>query len=62
MTAISAHFPQAPYERPLADSLVLRSADDTTDVERLAAFNGHIHGPGVALCGSGSLRCDSSLV
>jgi predicted N-acetyltransferase YhbS len=36
---------ETPYRRPLEDNLVLRSAADERDVERVAAFNGTIHGP-----------------
>ena len=32
----------------LDDGLILRAVEDVEDVERLAAFNGLIHGPGVA--------------
>jgi predicted N-acetyltransferase YhbS len=39
---------EIPYRQPLADGLVLRTAADERDVERVAAFNGTIHGPGVA--------------
>jgi predicted N-acetyltransferase YhbS len=37
-----------PYRQPLEDNLVLRTAADKRDVERVAAFNGTIHGPEVA--------------
>jgi hypothetical protein len=37
-----------PYRQPLQDGLVLRTAASERDVERAAAFNGTIHGPGVA--------------
>ena len=36
------------YHQPLEDGLVLRTAADERDVERVAAFDGIIHGPGVA--------------
>lgn len=36
------------YRRMLDDGLILRAVEDLEDVERLAAFNGLIHGPGVA--------------
>lgn len=36
------------YRRALDDGLLLRSVEDAEDVERLAAFNGLIHGAGVA--------------
>ena len=39
---------EATYHQPLGDGLVLRTAADEGDVERVAAFNGTIHGPGVA--------------
>jgi GNAT superfamily N-acetyltransferase len=39
---------EATYYQPLDDGLVLRTAVDEGDVERAAAFNGIIHGPGVA--------------
>lgn len=37
-----------PYRKSLGDGLVLRTAADEHDVERVAEFNGTIHGPGVA--------------
>ncbi len=37
----------SPYRRTLAGGLILRTVEDMQDVERLAAFNGMIHGPGV---------------
>ena len=39
---------ETPYRQPLGDGLVVRTAADERDVERVAAFNGTIHGPGVA--------------
>jgi len=36
------------HRQPLDDSLLLRTAATERDVERVAAFNGEIHGPGVA--------------
>ncbi|NIV29853.1 MAG: hypothetical protein GWN58_10205, partial [Anaerolineae bacterium] len=33
-----------PYRQPLGDGLVLRTADDERDVERVAEFNGTVHG------------------
>jgi len=39
---------EIPYRQPLENGLVLRTAADERDVERVAAFNGTIHGPGVA--------------
>jgi predicted acetyltransferase len=36
------------YRRTLDHGLILRAVEDREDVERLAAFNGQIHGPGVA--------------
>ena len=36
------------YRQPLDDSLLLRTAATERDVERVAAFNGEIHRPGVA--------------
>jgi predicted N-acetyltransferase YhbS len=39
---------QTPYRRSLEDHLVLRTAADKQDIERVAAFNGTIHGPLVA--------------
>jgi hypothetical protein len=53
---MSHRFSQAPYERPLPGGLVLRSAGDPADVERLAVFNGHIHGPAVAAMTRALLR------
>jgi GNAT superfamily N-acetyltransferase len=38
---------ETPYRQPLADGLVLRTATDARDVERVAEFNGSIHGPEV---------------
>jgi GNAT superfamily N-acetyltransferase len=37
-----------PYGKALSNGLVMRSVADEADAERLAAFNGMIHGPGVA--------------
>lgn len=37
-----------PYRQELGNGLVLRSLGDENDIERLAAFNGAIHGEGVA--------------
>ena len=37
-----------PLYQPLADTLVLRTPADAADLERVAAFNGSIHGPGLA--------------
>ena len=37
-----------PYRQSLGNGLVLRTAADEHDVERVAEFNGVIHGPGVA--------------
>ena len=37
-----------PYCEQLSNGLVLRSVAGTEDVERVAAFNGAMHGPGVA--------------
>jgi predicted N-acetyltransferase YhbS len=39
---------ETPYRQPLGDGLWLRTAADRRDVERVAEFNGAIHGPGVA--------------
>ncbi len=39
---------EADYRQPLGDGLVLRTAAAERDVERVAEFNGTIHGPGVA--------------
>jgi predicted N-acetyltransferase YhbS len=39
---------EIPYRQPLENGLVLRTAAGERDVERVAAFNGTIHGPGVA--------------
>jgi len=39
---------ETPYRQPLEDNLVLCTAADERDVERVAEFNGAIHGPGVA--------------
>jgi len=39
--------PTTPDARPLGDGLTLRSVANETDVERLAAFNAHIHGASV---------------
>ena len=39
---------ETPYRQPLQDGLVLRTAARERDVERVAAFIGTIHGPGVA--------------
>jgi len=36
------------YRQPLGDDLMLRTAADERDVERMAEFNGTVHGPGVA--------------
>ena len=36
------------YSQSLGDGLTLRTAADERDVERVAAFNGIVHGPGVA--------------
>ena len=36
-----------PSRQPLEDGLVLRTAADERDVERVAEFNGAIHGPGI---------------
>ncbi|MBX3063270.1 MAG: GNAT family N-acetyltransferase [Anaerolineae bacterium] len=33
-----------PYSQPLANGLILKSVSTAADVERLAAFNAHIHG------------------
>jgi GNAT superfamily N-acetyltransferase len=38
---------ETPYRHPLMDGLVLRTAADAHDVERVAEFNGSIHGPEV---------------
>ena len=38
----------SPFRQPLQDGLVLRTAASERDVERVAAFNGTIHGSGVA--------------
>ena len=38
---------ETPYRHPLASGLVLRTATDARDVERVAEFNGSIHGPEV---------------
>ncbi len=38
----------APYRRELADGLVMRSLADNDDLDRVAAFNGAVHGPEVA--------------
>jgi GNAT superfamily N-acetyltransferase len=40
--------PTTPYRRELNDGLVLKSLAGTEDVERLAGFQGQVHGPGVA--------------
>ncbi len=37
-----------PYRQPLEDGLILRTAAGERDVERVAKFNGTIHGPGTA--------------
>ncbi|MFN2155222.1 MAG: GNAT family N-acetyltransferase, partial [Anaerolineae bacterium] len=37
-----------PYYKELSNGLIMRSVADEADVQRLAAFNGDIHGPGVA--------------
>ncbi|MFL7810978.1 MAG: GNAT family N-acetyltransferase [Anaerolineae bacterium] len=37
-----------PYYKELSNGLIMRSVADEADVERLAAFNGDIHGLGVA--------------
>jgi len=37
-----------PFSKPLGDGLVLRTAASAQDVERVAAFDGRIHGPGIA--------------
>ncbi len=34
----------APISRPLGDGLILRTARNAGDIERLARFNGLIHG------------------
>jgi GNAT superfamily N-acetyltransferase len=39
---------EIPYRQPLENGLVLRTAAGERDVERVAAFNGTIHGSGVA--------------
>jgi predicted acetyltransferase len=39
---------RTPLEQPLGDGLVMRTPATEQDVEHLAVFNGHIHGPGVA--------------
>jgi len=39
---------RTPYRKPLGDGLVLCTATDKHDVERVAEFNGIVHGPGVA--------------
>ena len=39
---------RTPYRKPLGDGLVLRTATGGHDVERVAEFNGVVHGPGVA--------------
>jgi hypothetical protein len=41
-------FTDRPFRQPLENGLVLRTAASERDVERVAAFNGTIHGPGVA--------------
>lgn len=38
---------EMPYRQPLENGLVLRTAASERDVERVAAFNGSIHAPGV---------------
>ncbi len=38
---------EAPYRQQLGDGLVLRTAANEADVERVAQFNGSIHGQGV---------------
>lgn len=38
---------EQPYVQPLAAGLVLRTAANADDVERVAKFNGGIHGPGL---------------
>lgn len=40
--------PTEPYRRRLGDELVLKSIASEPDIERVAAFNGLIHGEGVA--------------
>lgn len=40
---------ETPYYRQLDDGLVVRTAADERDVDRVAAFDGAIHGPGVAV-------------
>jgi len=37
-----------PYRQEIENGLVLRSLGDENDIERIAAFNGAIHGEGVA--------------
>jgi len=39
---------ETPYRRPLEDDLVLCTTTSEEDVDRVAAFNGSIHGPEVA--------------
>jgi len=39
---------RTPCRKPLGDGLVLRTATGEHDVERVAEFNGIVHGPGVA--------------
>jgi GNAT superfamily N-acetyltransferase len=39
--------PTQPYRKELSDGSILKSVADERDVERLAAFNGAIHGEGV---------------
>jgi len=38
---------EPPYRQPLAAGLILRTAADARDVERVAEFDGSIHGPGI---------------
>ncbi|MCL4507079.1 MAG: GNAT family N-acetyltransferase [Chloroflexi bacterium] len=38
---------ETPYRKPISDGLILGSASSVDDVERIAQFNGVIHGPGI---------------
>ncbi len=38
---------ETPYRQPLGDGLVMRTAASESDVERVAEFNGAIHGAGI---------------
>lgn len=40
-----SHSIETPYQQMIGDNLILRTAADERDVERVAEFNGSIHGP-----------------